>query len=225
MAFAIPILFAVISAVAMYQVSAWRTARELDARSRPLRDPALEPLFERLATALDIEHLQVHLYDIPQVNGLAAPDGRILITRGFLDRFKAGEITGAELSSVVAHEVGHVALGHSRRRVLDAGGQNAARVALAMTLGRFLPGIGPLIAGLAGMLLSARLSRQDEYEADAYAAALLTRAGIGTKPQVSLFRKLERMSAQTGAPAWLASHPSCSDRIAAIRRIEDSWRS
>ena len=36
-------------------------------------------------------------------------------------------------------------------------------------------------------LLASRLSRGDEYEADEYAAALLTKAGIGIGPQKSLF--------------------------------------
>ena len=74
-------------------------------------------------------------------------------------------------------------------------------------------------------LLAARLSRGDEYEADAYAAALLTKAGIGVAPQISLFKKLEALT-QTNhgtAPAWLMSHPKTDDRIAALRVLEDKW--
>ena len=44
------------------------------------------------------------------------------------------------------------------------------RMALATVLNRFLPGLGVLIAGALTTLLAARLSRQDEFEADAYAA-------------------------------------------------------
>ena len=56
-------------------------------------------------------------------------------------------------------------------------------------------------------LLAARLSRGDEYEADVYAAALLTKAGIGTEPQKALFRKLEALTkTNMGAmPAWFMS--------------------
>jgi putative metalloprotease len=75
------------------------------------------------------------------------------------------------------------------------------------------------------MLLASRLSREDEYEADAYAAALLTKAGIGTTPQKSLFAKLERLTEARGgtAPAWLMSHPQTADRIRAIEALEARW--
>ena len=59
---------------------------------------------------------------------------------------------------------------------------------LATVLGRFLPGIGVWIANLAATALAARLSRQDEYEADAFASALLVKAGIGTAPQKGAVR-------------------------------------
>jgi putative metalloprotease len=79
---------------------------------------------------------------------------------------------------------------------------------------------------MATRLLAATLSRKDEYEADAYAAALLTKAGIGTAPQKSLFRKLEALTGSPGSgpvPAWLMSHPHTQDRIRAIEEMEDRW--
>ncbi len=220
-----PILLAIIYAVVMYRFSAWRTAKELDERSTELADPELKRLTDRLAAALDLPRIRVHIYEIDPVNGLAAPDGRIFITRGFYRKFKQGEVTGEEIASVIAHELGHVALGHSRRRMIDFSGQNALRTALAMVLSRFLPGIGIWIANTLATLLAATLSRGDEYEADEYASALLTKAGIGTGPQKSLFGKLEALTnARGGAmPAWLMSHPKTPDRIAAIERNEARW--
>ncbi len=221
-----PILIALIYGIVLYRFSAWRTARELDARSTELADPKLVPLIKKMATALDLKRIRVHIYEIDPVNGLAAPDGRIFITRGFYNRYRAGEVTADELASVIAHELGHVALGHSRRRMIDFSGQNALRTALAMVLSRFLPGIGPLIANSAMSLLMARLSRSDEYEADSYAAALLTKSGIGTAPQKSLFTKLEALTKSGAAPmpAWMLSHPKTPDRIAAIEALEKKWR-
>lgn len=221
-----PILLAIIYAVVMYRFSAWRTAKELDERSTELADPELKKLTDKLAAALDLPRIRVHIYEIDPVNGLAAPDGRIFITRGFYRKFKQGEVTGEEIASVIAHELGHVALGHSRRRMIDFSGQNALRTALAMVLGRFLPGVGIWIANMLATLLAATLSRGDEYEADEYASALLTKAGIGTGPQKSLFGKLEALTnARGGAmPAWLMSHPKTPDRIAAIEKNEARWR-
>ena len=89
----------------------------------------------------------------------------------------------------------------------------------------FLPGIGVFIANGLASLLAARLSRTDEYEADAYAAALLTKAGIGVAPQKSLFGKLEDLTrSRAGAvPAWLMSHPKTSERIKALEVLETRW--
>ncbi|WP_343116943.1 M48 family metallopeptidase [Ostreiculturibacter nitratireducens] len=221
-----PLILAILYGLVMWRFSAWRLGKELDARSAPLADPALAPVIARMARALDLQRIPVHIYEVSPVNGLAAPDGRIFITRGFYEKFRAGEISAEEMASVVAHELGHVALGHARRRMIDFSGQNAVRVALMTVLGRFLPWIGPYLANLITSLVAARLSRGDEYEADAYASALLIKAGIGTEPQKSLFRKLDLLTGRIGAgpPAWLMSHPKTEERIAAIETNETKWR-
>ncbi len=222
-----PILFAVLYGLVAYRLSAWRTTRELDERSSELLDPMLRTLTDRMATALDIPRIRVHLYEVDPINGLAAPDGRIFLTRGFYRKFRAGEVSADEMASVIAHELGHVALGHSRRRLIDFSGQNALRSALGIVLSRFLPGIGVLIANVLTSLLAARLSRSDEYEADAYAAALLTKAGIGIAPQISLFKKLDGLTQSNAGvmPAWLLSHPKSADRIAALEALNAKWAS
>ncbi len=220
-----PILLAIVYALVMYKFSVWRTKAELDAKSSELADPELKRLTDQMAGSLDLPRIRVHLYEIEPVNGLAAPDGRIFLTRGFYQKYRAGDVTAEEMASVIAHELGHVALGHSRRRMIDFSGQNAIRAALAMLLGRFLPGIGVYIANVLTTMLAARLSRADEYEADAYASALLVKSGIGTEPQKSLFRKLETLTGMGGAkmPVWLMSHPKTKDRIAAIEKLEQRW--
>ena len=220
-----PILLAIAYGLIAWRFSVWRLKRTLDEQSTELVDPSLKPHFDRLARALDLPRIRVFLYEIAPVNGLAAPDGRIFLTRGFYDKYRAGEVTAEELTSVVAHELGHVALGHARRRMIDFSGQNAIRTVLMMVLGRFIPFVGPWLANMVTTLLAARLSRADEYEADEYAAALLTKAGIGTAPQKSLFEKLERLT-QTNmgaAPAWLLSHPKTAERIKAIEALDARW--
>ncbi|MCP5074968.1 MAG: M48 family metallopeptidase [Rhodobacteraceae bacterium] len=219
-----PILLALLYGLLMYRFSVWRTKSELDAKSKPLSDPILNVLTDRMAQALDLERIRVFVYDIDPVNGLASPDGRIFVTRGFIEKYREGKVSADEMASVIAHELGHVALGHSRRRMIDFSGQNAIRAALGMVLGRLIPGIGFYLANLMTSLIAARLSRQDEYEADAYAAALLTKAGIGTQAQKNLFEKLERLTGAGGQPlAWLMSHPKTAERIAAISKLEESW--
>lgn len=220
-----PVILALIWGYATYRLSVWRTRRTLDAQSTELADPTLRALTGQMAQALDLPRIRVHIYEIAPVNGLAAEDGRIFITRGFFDRYRAGEVSAPELCSVIAHELGHVALGHSRRRMIDFAGQNAMRVGLTMVLSRLLPGIAPMVASGLLRLMSARLSREAEFEADAYATALLLKSGIGVAPQKTLFAKLARLTGQSGQGlAWLSSHPATEDRLRAIEANEARWR-
>jgi putative metalloprotease len=220
-----PIILAVLYGLVTYRFSVWRTTKELDTKSTELADPDLKQMTDRMARALDLPRIRVNIYEIDPVNGLAAPDGRIFITRGFYQKYLNKEVTAGELASVIAHELGHVALGHSRRRMIDFSGQNALRTALAMIIGRFVPGVGVYIANFLTTLLAARLSRKDEYEADAYAAALLHKAGIGVEPQISLFGKLDELTKSRGgaAPAWLMSHPKTEDRVGELQKLQDRW--
>jgi putative metalloprotease len=220
-----PLLLMLAYGLVAWRFSVWRLKAELDSRSADLADPKIMPVLRRLADVLGVERVPVRLYEIDAVNGLAAPDGRIFLTRGFYRKFHDGEVSAEEIASVIAHELGHVALGHARRRLIDFSGANAVRVVLASVLGRFLPGVGVWIANLLATLLAARLSRQDEYEADEYASALLLKAGFGTGPQKSLFRKLDALAGAAGAPppAWFMSHPKAADRIEAIERNERKW--
>ncbi|EPX85916.1 Peptidase family M48 [Rubellimicrobium thermophilum DSM 16684] len=221
----LPFLLMIAAAVIHARLAARRTARELDERSAELLEPSLRPALARLAAALDLGAIRVHLYDVPMVNALALHDGRIFVTRGFLDRYRAGQVTAEELTAAIAHEIGHVALGHTRRRLIDFTGQNAAAMGLGMVLGRIIPGLGPLLAQWLMGLVAAGLSRKAEYEADEYAAALLMKAGYGAGPLKSLLRKLGALSGLRGAqpPAWLLTHPKTEARIAAIEAHEARW--
>ena len=184
----IPVALALFYAFLMLRFSLWRTKKLLDSQSVPLTDPSISRLAERMAAAMEVARIEVRVFEIEPVNGLASADGRIFLTRGFLNRKARGEVTAEELASVIAHELGHVSLGHMRRRMIDFTGQNAAFVMLSALLSRFLPFIGIWIANMISTALMARLSRRDEFEADAYATALLIKSGIGTGP--SVLRKL-----------------------------------
>ena len=161
------------------------------------------------------------LINDPSINAFVAGGQAVYLHSGLIDAADSAE----EVQGVIAHELGHVALGHTRRRMIDFSGQNALRTALAMVLSRFLPGVGVFIANGLASLLASRLSRSDEYEADAYAAALLVKAGIGVAPQKSLFGKLEELTqSRSGAvPAWMMSHPKTSERIKALETLEARW--
>lgn len=219
----LPVIIAAAWGFAMWRIALWRLTRDLTDHSEPIDDPELEAAIRRLGRQVGIDHLQAHLYRMDAVNGLAAPDGRVFITSGLFDRYRRREFTAAELTSVIAHELGHVARGHARRRMIDWTGQNAARMALGMILSRFIPVIGHYIAALLSNLFLARLSRRDEFEADEYAAALMTKAGFGVGPQISMFEKLQKLTPGGQGVVWLRSHPPTKERIAAVRERSADW--
>ena len=127
---------------------------------------------------------------------------------------------------MVAHELGHLALGHTKRRMLDVSVAQAGVVILGGLLARLIPIVGWYLANLLTGLFVARLSQRDEFEADAYATALMLKAGYGAAPQAAMLEKLEGllpagMTAQQSS--WLASHPPVAERAAAIRENAARW--
>ena len=219
----LPILLIAGFALLQWRYSVRRMKRELDQHALPLDDPTLEAVTRRLGRAVDLPHLRANVVPNDAFNGLAAPDGRIFITSGVVDRYRRDEISADEVGSIIAHELGHVALGHSKRRMMDWTGQNAARVALSMVLNRVVPGVGVWIANILISLLAARLSRRDEFQADAYGAALMRRAGVDPEAQATLLRKLERMAPTQAGAAWLMSHPPIDQRVKAIENLHRGW--
>ena len=205
-------------------ISSKQENKRLTNQSSVLKEPILKALVKKISLALNLGDIKVFVHEVNNFNGLATSNGTIFITRGSLNAFYEGRVTAEELSSVIAHELGHVALGHSKRRMLDFSTQNALRIILSLAIGRLLPAIGTYIANFLTSLLASKLSRNDEYEADAYAAALLTKAGIGTEPQINLLQKLENLSSSEDYPtAWLSSHPKSTDRINAIKKLTLKW--
>jgi putative metalloprotease len=57
-----PILLAILYALVVYHFSVWRTAKELDARSTELADPALKRLTDRMAAALGLDRMKFLMY-------------------------------------------------------------------------------------------------------------------------------------------------------------------
>ena len=218
----VPILLAALYGLAMYRFSAQQTAKDMDANSAPLADPALLRQTALLAQALDLPRIPVRVYASPAINGLAAADGQVYLTQGFIDKYHQNGYTPQETASVIAHELGHVALNHSKRRMVEFGGQNAMRSMLGLVMGRFIPFVGPMVANHMVTLFSAKLSREDEFEADAFATSLMIKAGIDVDAQITILQKMNS-AAPKARPVWTASHPQSTDRIARIRRNRDAW--
>lgn len=219
----LPVLL--IAVVVFYwKLRAQASGAGLRRNSRPLMNDQVDALLRRLAEAAGIGRVEVRLLADPSVNGLATDTGEIYITQGLFDAFLAGKVTARELSSVAAHELGHLAHGHMRRRMVEVAGRQAAHMVLGGLLGRIVPYFGWMASAWLLGLVAARLSRRDEFEADAYATALMVRSGLGAEHQASMLEKLARLVPRSAAStSWLARHPPVAERAAAIRANEARW--
>jgi putative metalloprotease len=221
----IPILLLILGVFAMVKISAWQSGRQLLRTSRPLLNDQVDALLQRLARTAGIDKVEVRLLDMPVVNGLATPSGEIYLTSGLFRKFQTGRISAAELASVVAHEMGHLALGHTKRRIVDVTGAQMVHIILGSILNRFIPVLGWIVARWVATFMATRLSRKDEFEADAYATALMVRSGLGAEPQARMLEKLMDLVPEAAMQEtnWLASHPPVAERTLAIRANAERW--
>lgn len=141
--------------------------------------------------------------DVP--NAFALPSGDIVVT----DALVLGARSDHEIMAVLAHELGHVALRHGLRRLLQGVGVS---LTVAILTGDFSD-----LASHASGLLELSYSRDMEWEADAYAIRMLRANQMS--PAV-LARALETLrdssvnaTVSADLPPILSSHPDLDERI------------
>ena len=220
------VLVVIAVSIAIFRFQVWHLGRSLRQQSRPLQHDQVDRMLGRLARSAGIERIDVRLLDNPMPNGLATPEGEIYITRGLFRHFQSGRLRIEELGSVVAHELGHLALGHTKRRMIDMTAAQTAHLVLGGLLARFIGVLGFYAARFIVSFFVARLSRSDEFEADAYATALMLKSGFGAEPQARMLEKLQQIlpaDLMARETSWLASHPPVSERTAAIRANAERW--
>ena len=109
-------------------------------------------------------------------------NGCIRVYSGLMDMMTDNEVEG-----VVGHEMGHVALGHTRKAMQVAYGTTALRTAVASAGGV----VGTLsqsqLADLGEKLVNAQFSQKQESEADDYSFDLLKKRGIDPNGLVTSF--------------------------------------
>ena len=171
----------------------------------------------------NLPQLEVYILEDLNINGLASNDGKVFLTKGFLEKYYSGIISAEELIGVISHELGHLALGHTKKRMVTYSLQNALQMGLGYLISRFIPFIGIYISSFITSLLTAKLSRLDEYEADKYASALMIKVGIGIEPLITLFEKLDKLTVNNDNLSWLKSHPSSKERIEEIKKNAKNW--
>jgi beta-barrel assembly-enhancing protease len=189
-----------------------RVVEEADAR--------VTRIVERLLATGRLRFPRYHVsrLESPAVNAMALPGGYMLTTRGLMVQ---PDLSEEELAGILAHEIGHIELGHSRKALVRSGRKQALLLVLSI-MGR-----NPGMAGqLAGSLVELGISRESEIEADDFAVKLLGRAGY---PPEGLLRFFQRARKFRRTPDWLtflSTHPAMEERIERLssRRATDPTR-
>ncbi|AJK17634.1 M48 family metallopeptidase [Yersinia pseudotuberculosis] len=152
------------------------------------------------------------VYVTKDVNAWAMANGCIRVYSGLMDMMTDNEVEG-----VVGHEMGHVALGHTRKAMQVAYGTTALRTAVASAGGV----VGTLsqsqLADLGEKLVNAQFSQKQESEADDYSFDLLKKRGIDPNGLVTSFEKLASMEAGRNS-SMFDDHPSSQSRAEHIRQ-------
>ena len=196
-----------------------------------LRDSETEALFKEIsrplieAAKLDPKSVSVVLLNDPEINAFVATGQTVYIQSGLL----VASDNVNQLQGVIAHELGHVAGGHSIRI------QDGAAVASKISILSLLLGVAAVAAGAgeAGMGILAAgqqaaqgnffaFSRAQESSADLAGASYLTKSGISGKGTLEFFKKLQNQEyrlaiAQTDD--YASTHPLNSDRIQTLEQI------
>jgi predicted Zn-dependent protease len=165
-------------------------------------DSVLRPLLAELGDTPF--HFQLMVVDAAEVNAFALPGGYVVVNSGLLAEAQSGE----EVAAVLAHELSHVTLRHSTRRLAGGLGVSAA---LALVFGVIDVGAPAYtLAYLAGL----GYERGQESEADEQGLSLTMRAGISPLGMATFF---ERLGASPRPPELLSTHPDPADRAERAR--------
>ena len=201
-----------------------------DAGPSVLRDSETELLFKDVArplvqaAKLDPNSVNVVLLNDPEINAFVDQGQTVYIQSGLLQ--SADNVN--QLQGVIAHELGHVAGGHSIR--LQEGAKAATGLtiatmvlgALAIAAGAGDAAMGIMAAGQqAAMGQFLAFTRTQEASADAFAVKTLHTAGISGKGMLDFFAKLQNQEYRLAIYAkdsYDRTHPLSSERIQALEQ-------
>ncbi len=187
-----------------------QTIAQLDAENQVA--PSNSEYAQRLANltqgweTVDGSTLEYDVYLRDEINAFAVPNGAIRLYSGLMD-----EMSDEEVQYVIAHEIGHVVLGHSKRAFQVAYAASAAREAAAASGSTTAAALSSSELGALGeKLVNAQFSQRQENEADDFALELMRRHDLNTEASVSALRKLE--AKYGNSRSVFSSHPAAGDR-------------
>ena len=147
------------------------------------------------------------VYLTKDVNAWAMANGCIRVYSGLMDLMNDDELRG-----VIGHEIGHVALGHSKSRMQTAYATSAVRQIAAQSGNSAVAQLSRSQAGELGeKFLNAQFSQSQESASDDYSFDLLTKLKLPRKGLVTGFQKLSKLS-DSKDHSMLDSHPPSDKR-------------
>jgi len=185
----------------------------------PLLVDYLDKLGARLARSLegDVDSLRFFLIDSPLINAFAGPGSRLAVFTGLISATK----TEAELASVIAHELGHIAQRHLPR-MMDRARQRklptTAGILAAILLGGQAGAAAMAATSGAAMADQLSYSREFEREADVLGLSILSAADYPTEAMIRFLKRLDQETRlqSAGGPEYLRTHPLTENRIAMV---------
>jgi hypothetical protein len=153
-----------------------------------------------------------------EINAFALPGGPMYVNRGLFEAARSE----AELASVLAHEMAHVALRHGTHQASKAYLSQAGLGILGGLLGKKGGDTAKIVNAVGGLGLNVvflKFGRDAEYEADLIGAEIMAGAGYNPAAMADFFEFLR--SEQSRDPSkveqFFSDHPQSSDREARIR--------
>lgn len=152
------------------------------------------------------------------VNAFAAPGGYVGINAGLIALTK----NEAQLAGVIAHELAHVVLRHSAEMMANSN-VNSIPMWIGIFAGLLAGQTEASIASIqSGIGLSVQkninLVRENEIEADAYAAKLILKSNYDLSEMANFFRLMQGdANSQSNLNEYFMTHPLYTNRISNIK--------
>lgn len=177
----------------------------------------LNQVIKQMPTSVNGKTANYKVYMTKDVNAWAMANGCIRVYSGLMDLMNDDELRG-----VIGHEIGHVALGHSKSRMQTAYAASAVR-GLAGAAGGVVAQLSQSQAGdLGEKFVNAQFSQANESAADNYSFDLLTERKLERKGLVSAFDKLAKLSGGATGSSLMSSHPPSAERSARMQKRLDA---
>ncbi len=162
-------------------------------------------------TDVDGTPLNFKVYKENEVNAFACADGSVRVYTGIMDA-----MTDNELLGVIGHEIGHVALKHTRKQMQQAMMTSAALEGLASASTTAATLTDSQLGAIGEAIIGAQFSKSQESQADDYGYSFLVNSGKNPWAIVMSFEKLQKLAnGATPGPVenLFSTHPDTATRI------------